>query len=171
MCLTFCSSLVCSAWLFCEFVSVLKQTLKGCSVLMMPWQPLSHQTFWFGLCLCINIRVYVCLFPLCSLQHCLSRTSPCMWQCLYPILMPCTSQEGLWVARPWQQPQPLSVTVGCCPLHRPLCIGMWAQVEAPKDPPVQAMQVSGPQPLSAGQSSVLRMIQTTHSRCYQSLLV
>lgn len=77
-----------------------------------------------------------------SPQHCLSRTSPCMWQCLYPILMPCTSQEGLWAARPWQQLQPLWVTVGCCPLRRPLCTGMWALVEAPRGPLVQAAQVA-----------------------------
>lgn len=85
----------------------------------------------------------VCLSLSCSPQHCLSRTSPCTWQCLYPILMPCTSLEGLLVARPWQQPQPPSVTVGCCPLHRHLCTGMWAQVEALRGPPVQAAQVSG----------------------------
>lgn len=100
----------------------------------------------FSVCLCVNICVCVCLSPSYSPQHCLSRTSPCMWQCLYPILMPCTSQEGLWAARPWQQPQPPWVTVGCCPLHRPRYTGMWVQVEAPRGPPVQAVQVSGQQP-------------------------
>lgn len=91
-------------------------------------------------CLCVNI--YLCLSPPCSLQHCLNRTSPCMWQCLYPILMPCTSLERLLEARSWRQPQPPSVTIGCCPLHRLLSIGIWPQVEVLRDPPVKAMQVS-----------------------------
>jgi len=110
----------------------------------------------FWVCLCVNFCM--CLSPSCSPQHCLSRTSPCMWLCLYPTRMPCTSQEGLWAARPWQQPRPPWVTAGCCPLHRPLCTGMWAQVEDNRGPPVQ---VSRQQPLLFGQSGAQRMIQTT----------
>lgn len=91
--------------------------------------------------LCVNICVCVSLCS--SPQHCLSRTSPCMWQCQYPIRMPCTRREGIWAARPWQQPQARWVRVGCCPLRRPLCTGMLALVEALRGPQVQAVQVSG----------------------------
>lgn len=126
----------------------------------------SSSDLGFWVCLCINLCVCVCLSPSCSLQHCLSRTSPCMWQCLYPIPMPCTSQEGLWAARHWQQPRPLWVTVGCCPLHRPLCTGMWVQVEDPRGPPVQ---VSEQKPQLISQSGAQRMIQTTQSRFYLRL--
>lgn len=87
------------------------------------------------MCLCV---------PCCSRQRCLSRTSPCTWQCPYPIPMPCTSQEGLWVARPWPRLRPPSATVGCSRLHRLPCTGTWARAAAPRGPPVQAVQVSGP---------------------------
>lgn len=109
----------------------------------------------FWVCLCVNLCV--CLSPSSSPQHCLSRTSPCMWQCLCPIPMPCTSQEGVWAARPWQQPLPPWVTVGCCPLHRPPCTGTWAQVEDRRGPPVQ---VSRKHHLEIGQSGVQRMIHS-----------
>lgn len=96
-----------------------------------------------GLSMCLYLNICLCVSPSCSPQHCLSRTSPCTWQCLCPILTPCINQEGVWAARPWQQPQPPWVTAGCCPLHRPLCTGTWAPAEAPRGPPVREVQVSG----------------------------
>lgn len=110
----------------------------------MPWQPLPHMTHhqtWDFECV-LSVNICLCVSPSSSPQHCLSRTSPCMWQCLYPTPMPCISQEGLWAARPWQQLQPPWVTAGCCPLRRPRCIGMWAPVEVLRGPPVQEVQVS-----------------------------
>lgn len=150
------------ARLFCKSVCLLKLALKGSSLLMIPWQPVTRHHQGRGFCVCLFVNIHLCLSSSCSLQHCLSRTSPCMLPCLYPIRMPCTSQEeGLWAARPWQQLQPLWMTVGCSPLHRPPCTGMRALVEAPRGPPVQAVQVSGQHPQSIGQSGNLRTIQTT----------
>lgn len=126
-CFTFCICLVFSAW---------RNQRNPSVVALRRW---CHDSRMLAR-LCVNI--YLCLSPPCSLQHCLNRTSPCMWQCLYPILMPCTSLERLLEARSWLQLQPLSVTMGCCPLHRLLSIGIWPQVEVLRDPPVKAVQVN-----------------------------